>query len=481
MWKNIGAAMSLDKITFRGVETVQNQPEIKKEEPQKETVTEDKEKSNAAKYMIGAGILAGTIALGIIGHKNNWWRKVSNDAGEKIENKASEVLDEAASTVKPKVEEVITPKPKGTPLESPLFKNADGTLKNGSEAVDIIKDGKKTGIEIKEFKNGEVLSVTTKSLDESGNITKIEEFFRDERKTVLEKGEYIPTAGSERTPKKAWFYKEKTADGKEKSMRLVFNKDGTYTTNSMNMSKEEKNIVRAKLKEIGVVLRKTDEPILKGIDLINANLNAMEGKSGKEMRDLILATKEEIKLLENPEQKTKSLVTLLENIKKYAKPDDCDFVFNLEFEKGRNAALAKELIGFAQVNPEFEQKIIRGLLDSNCGCDVEEMTLIRRMLFERGLKPKGVIEGRGLVETDWGCTDTHFPAGRWLGFYSDKNLPKYKYANFAYDMSMGVEPKRAEALIQEITENAEAYEKGLGVKVEDLIKTIKFSTIKDAK
>lgn len=43
----------------------------------------------------------------------------------------------------------------------------------------------------------------------------------------------------------------------------------------------------------------------------------MEGKSGKEMRDLILATKEEIKLLENPEQKTKSLVTLLENIKKY--------------------------------------------------------------------------------------------------------------------------------------------------------------------
>ena len=59
MWKNIGAAMSLDKITFRGVETVQNQPEIKKEEPQKETVTEDKEKSNAAKYMIGAGILAG--------------------------------------------------------------------------------------------------------------------------------------------------------------------------------------------------------------------------------------------------------------------------------------------------------------------------------------------------------------------------------------------------------------------------------------
>lgn len=134
-----------------------------------------------------------------------------------------------------------------------------------------------------------------------------------------------------------------------------------------------------------------------------------------------------------------------------------------------------------KANPEFEQRIIRDLLDSNCCCDVEEMIAIRRMLFESGLKPKSGIYGKDMVQIDWGCTDHYHPSGRWLGFYSDKNLPKYKYANFIYDMSMGVEPKRAERLIQEITENAEAYEKGLGVKVEDLIKTINFSTIKDAK
>ncbi|MDR1167733.1 MAG: hypothetical protein LBK53_02430 [Heliobacteriaceae bacterium] len=33
--------------------------------------------SNPEKYMIGAAILAGTIAIGIIGHKNNWWRKAA--------------------------------------------------------------------------------------------------------------------------------------------------------------------------------------------------------------------------------------------------------------------------------------------------------------------------------------------------------------------------------------------------------------------
>ena len=109
------------------------------------------------------------------------------------------------------------------------------------------------------------------------------------------------------------------------------------------------------------------------------------------------------------------------------------------------------------------------------------MTVIRQMLFARGLKPKGTVEGRGLVETDWGCTDTHFPSGRWLGFYRDKNLQKYKAVNFIYDMSMGVEPKRAETLIREITENAEAYEKGLCTKADRLIEIIKSATLKETK
>lgn len=43
--------------------------------------------------------------------------------------------------------------------------------------------------------------------------------------------------------------------------------------------------------------------MLKGLELINANFAAMEGKSGKEMNKLLLSTKKEIMCLENPEQK----------------------------------------------------------------------------------------------------------------------------------------------------------------------------------
>lgn len=496
--------MPIDKIAFKGVETsIQSQQEVKKEETQKQLEPVDKEKSNAAKYMIGATALAAVIGLGIAGRKGylgegvqkllGGAKKSSDDIAEAGEKKGGEIIDDISSKakdtpsdVKPKSGEEIGgevhPKTKDTPDAPAKFTNPDGTLKNGSETVDIIKDGHKTGVEIKEYKDGDLLSTTVKSLDDKGNL-KIEEKFADGRTTLLEEGEFTPSVGSDREPKRAWFYKEKSADGKEKSMRLVFEKDGAYTTSAMGMSPEEKNIIRAKLEDMGVILRKTDEPIhvLKGLELINANFAAMEGKSGKEMNKLLLSTKKEIMCLENPEQKTELLAKLLENIKKYAKPDDCDFVFNLEFEKGRNTAFAKELIGFAQENPEFEQKIIRGLLDSNCGCNVEEMTVIRQMLFARGLKPKGTVEGRGLVETDWGCTDTHFPSGRWLGFYRDKNLPKYKAVNFIYDMSMGVEPKRAETLIREITENAEAYERGLCTKADRLIEIIKSATLKETK
>ena len=497
--------MSIDKITFSSVETsTQVKQEIKKEETEKTIDTVDEEKSNAAKYMIGATALAAVIGLGIAGRRGHLGegiqkllggaKKSADDIAKASEKNGGEILDDISSkakdtpdVVKPKsgeeIGEEVLPKAKDTPDAPTKFTNPDGTLKNGPETVDILKDGKKTGIEIKEFKDGDLFSTTVKSFDEVGNITKIEKKFADGKTTLLEKGEFYTKSEPGAEVKPAWFYEEKLPDGQVKKMRLVFEKDGSYTTSSMKMSPEEKNIVRAKLKDIGVVLRKTDEPIpmLKGIDLINANFAAMEGKSGKEMNRLLLSTKKEIMHLEIPEQKTESFSKLLESIKKYAKPDDCDYVFNLEFEKGYNTAYAKELIGFAQSNPEFEQKIIRGLLDSNCGNNVEEMTAIREMLFERGMKPKGIIEGRGLVETDWGCTSDHFPSGRWLGFYKDKNLPQYKYSNFRYDMSMGVAPRRAEELIQEITENAEAYEKGLGKKVDSLISIIKSNTIKDSK
>ena len=75
--------MSVGKISFKGIDSTSNIQEVKKEETKTSTPTEEnKEKSNATKYMIGATALAATIAVGIIGHKNNWWRKAADVADD---------------------------------------------------------------------------------------------------------------------------------------------------------------------------------------------------------------------------------------------------------------------------------------------------------------------------------------------------------------------------------------------------------------
>lgn len=197
--------MPIDKIAFKGVETsIQSQQEVKKEETQKQLEPVDKEKSNAAKYMIGATALAAVIGLGIAGRKGHLGegvqkllggaKKSSDDIAEAGEKKGGEIIDDISSKakdtpsdVKPKSGEEIGgevhPKTKDTPDAPAKFTNPDGTLKNGSETVDIIKDGHKTGVEIKEYKDGDLLSTTVKSLDDKGNL-KIEEKFADGRTTL---------------------------------------------------------------------------------------------------------------------------------------------------------------------------------------------------------------------------------------------------------------------------------------------------------
>ena len=96
--------MSIDKIAFSGVETpVQVKQEIKKEETEKTVEMVDKEKSNAAKYMIGATALAAVIGLGIAGRNGHLGegvqkllggaKKSADDIVESGEKKGGEILD----------------------------------------------------------------------------------------------------------------------------------------------------------------------------------------------------------------------------------------------------------------------------------------------------------------------------------------------------------------------------------------------------
>ncbi len=75
---------------------IQTQQTVKSNQNKAETKNQTNEintkqtLSNSTKYMIGATALAATIAFGIIGHKNNWWRKVSKST-QNIEPKQNPV------------------------------------------------------------------------------------------------------------------------------------------------------------------------------------------------------------------------------------------------------------------------------------------------------------------------------------------------------------------------------------------------------
>ncbi len=75
--------MPIDKVGFSGLDhtlSLSSSQSKRDKVPNELTESSDNEISNASKYMIGAAALAGVVALGIIGHKNNWWRKASQAA-----------------------------------------------------------------------------------------------------------------------------------------------------------------------------------------------------------------------------------------------------------------------------------------------------------------------------------------------------------------------------------------------------------------
>ena len=71
-------------------------PVQKKDEESKQNLFVDKSLSQSAKYMIGATALAGVVALGIIGHRNNWW----TNAKKVVQQESVKNSAEAAQPVK---------------------------------------------------------------------------------------------------------------------------------------------------------------------------------------------------------------------------------------------------------------------------------------------------------------------------------------------------------------------------------------------
>ncbi len=207
--------MSIDKIAFQSLEQSQQLPPAKKEEvknvPDNELSAEDKEKANASKYMIGAAALAGVIALGIIGHKNNWWRR-AQDIGEDIakkgsdavqggERKAAQTAEDAASAGSkaddiqtPNPNESSTPKPKSqpeekadsVPKEEPQVKEPE--IKKPVEEKTPVESPKQEEISVEppkpELKGRDLISDNLESLDPKMGQEKVLKILADTRSEI---------------------------------------------------------------------------------------------------------------------------------------------------------------------------------------------------------------------------------------------------------------------------------------------------------
>ena len=146
--------MTINKISFGNVERTQKFTENKKEDVKKERSVQDTEKSNAAKYMIGAVALAGAIAVGIVGHKNNWWRKAEdacNDLTNKVNDTANSALLAGSKDVGIKRTGSVAIEVPKVNIEILDFSNLKGEKIRRDNGMYVISQKNESGAIVREF------------------------------------------------------------------------------------------------------------------------------------------------------------------------------------------------------------------------------------------------------------------------------------------------------------------------------------------
>ncbi len=181
--------MLVEKVNFTGAEPSQSGRSYVNGLSTKPSAPEDKEKSNAAKYMIGAAALAGVTALAIISHKNNWWRKAAEGTRGLTRNR----VDYSDFS---KIEGELTED------GSKIIKNKEGRV-----VKEIIKDGEDGVVFVRDYdpKTGEPVKLTC--FAEDGKTVRcitvynhptrgmVSTRFAEDGKTVKFIGEHDPETG----------------------------------------------------------------------------------------------------------------------------------------------------------------------------------------------------------------------------------------------------------------------------------------------
>jgi len=175
--------MSVGKVTFRGVEAPQPQPQTPEQTKVSFQGQEiDEEKSNAAKYMIGAAALAGVVALGIAGYKGHLGEGIQKFLGgaKKVTEPKTQNLEQIADKVtnnisKEKILSVQTVKDErsGVDITRTLFE--DGSRIDHFPAI-----GYQNSYSLKIGKDNKVIEMIRYKVDGMTVLEKIsgEEYYR---------------------------------------------------------------------------------------------------------------------------------------------------------------------------------------------------------------------------------------------------------------------------------------------------------------
>ncbi len=190
----------IDVLKFSTPNKINNEP-IKSSEYNKNEAQKDYALSKNAKYMIGATALAISVATGIIGYKNNWWRGSKNFTIEGFRKAGFKFKKGQAVSAKGKPFSGNITINKAT--EKYVLEYENGLLKKSSSyKMDFSTKSNELKQDIvKEYENGKLIKSTSKFGTnnyvydkDSGKITEILHI-KDNGSETLEKGFYYTKDG----------------------------------------------------------------------------------------------------------------------------------------------------------------------------------------------------------------------------------------------------------------------------------------------
>lgn len=228
--------MRIERISFSsaGTGTKKTTKKTTKNPSNQENTSQNISHNNNSKYIIGGLVgvaaLTGIVITGRKGYLGTKIQKLFGNGEKNIKNTT-------------KIENKVNA---GTKIvnEAPKLRQ---------ETNDIIKDGKKVGIEIKDYKNDNLICTTTKTFDENGNIDTVNEKYTNGRSIEIRKLK-VNHNNKDYT---VWKYFEIPTKGTSKSINFKFDENNDYSYDYICVYHQDMPEIKQKLADNGVKFGKS--------------------------------------------------------------------------------------------------------------------------------------------------------------------------------------------------------------------------------